>query len=441
MSKKPAALDLVQDKPWAVTRAKLDEIDAFINLRLAGGIVTEAEIDAIQGKSGPGAEDPPYETINGVAVIPVWGTLSKRANMVSRMSGGTSTQLLVRNLHMAFEDPAVSAIVLDIDSPGGTVDGTKAAADYLLSMRGTKPVTAFADGLMASAAYWIGSAADRILASADAEVGSIGVALTHYDMSAHDEKAGIKRTVLSAGQYKRIASDEKPLSDEGRDYLQTMVDTYYSMFVDGVAKNRGVSTEAAIAMADGKIHIGTAAVAAGLVDGIATLTEAIKLTLQEVSAMDYEKLKADHGDLYSQILAEGAASVDVQTPAAAAAQAATAAERERVTKIMAMAGPDSVKLAAVTEGKGYTEALEAVNAALAAEKTKDLAALAAAAPAPLGQQAAETPPAEELPVDEQAKKDYAASADLKKEFPTEASYVAFKKAEAAGKAKILKKTE
>ena len=439
--KQPAALDLIQDRPWAVMPAKLDEIDAFINMRLRGERFDEDTLAAIQGKSGPQADDAPYELADGgVAVIPVMGTITKRANIMTKMSGGTSAQLLQRNLKAAFADPAVSSIVLDIESPGGSVDGTKEASDYLFSMRGTKPVLAFANGLMASAAYWIGSAADHIVTGHTAQVGSIGVAMTHYDMSGADAAAGVKRTVLSAGKYKRIAADNQPLTAEGQDYLQQMLDTYYSQFVDDVAKNRGVSTEQALTnMADGRIFIGSAAVAAGLCDAVGTLNDVIQLAKEKGNSMDYATLKADNADLYEQIKAEGAAGVDVAAAATAAAEATLAAERERVTKIMAAKGPEAIKAAAIAGGKSYTEALEAITEAFDASQAAGLAALADAAPAPVGATTETVSAAPALSVEEQAKKDFADKPELRAEFKTEAAYLAYARAADKGLIRVFEK--
>jgi len=291
---------------------------------------------------------------------------------------------------------------------------------------------------MCSAAYWIGAAADKIYCSPTAEVGSIGVLLTHYDKSGADAAAGIKRTMVTAGSYKRIAGDNAPLTVDGAEYLQTMVDAIYSMFVDDVARFRGVSSDEALSnMANGRIFIGKAAVAAGLVDDIATLTDVIKTT--GGIAMNYETLKADHGDLYNQILAEGAAAVDVAAGETAAAEAATAAERGRVAEIMALGGPADITVKAIAEGMSPFDASKEIITAIKAGKATDLAALAEAAPAAVGATVETVSTGPVLSVEEQAKKDFAEKPELRTEFPSEASYVAFAKADALGKAKILKK--
>ena len=182
-------------------------------------------------------------------------------------------------------DPKVRGILLNIDSPGGGIDGTADLAGMIHSARGEKPVVAFTDGVMASAAYWIGSAADAVYISGDTpQVGSIGVVAAHMDISKAEEMMGVKTTEITAGKYKRIASRHAPLSQEGRQTMQEMVDYVYSAFVGDVAKHRGVSEEQVLEqMADGRIFFGRQAVNAGLVDGVSTMEELIgKLSAGEL---------------------------------------------------------------------------------------------------------------------------------------------------------------
>jgi signal peptide peptidase SppA len=131
--------------------------------------------------------------------------------------------------------------------------------------------------MMASAAYWIGSAADQVYIGADtAAVGSIGVVASHTDYSRREEMLGIKTTEIYAGKYKRIASEHQPLSADGREYMQETVDYLYSVFVGEVAKQRGSDPETVHQnMADGRIFTGQQAVSAGLVDGVSTLDQLI----------------------------------------------------------------------------------------------------------------------------------------------------------------------
>ncbi len=292
--------EAVQNKIWALHPAKLEEIAVFIDKRLKGDL-TDIPEAAIKKGGNKGGDN--YEIQDGVAVLPIYGTLSKRMNLLGSISGGSSTEIMMRDFRMALEDSRVDSILLDIDSPGGSVDGTKELADLIFASRDQKPIVAYANGTMASAAYWIGSAAHKIVTPETAMVGSIGVAMMHYDYSTRDEKEGIKRTVITGGAFKRIASDEKPLSKEGSEYLQSMVDDMYGLFLEAVAQNRGTDSETVHKkMADGRLFIGAKALKAGLVDQIGNFDSALALSQQiGGSSMDLKELTAKHPELVKQI--------------------------------------------------------------------------------------------------------------------------------------------
>lgn len=140
-------------------------------------------------------------------------------------------------------------------------------------------MVAFASGYMASAAYWIGSAADAVIADKTAMVGSIGVVTVHADLSEADKRSGIKRTVLTAGKYKAIGNNAEPLSKEAGAVIQSELDYIYSVFIDSVARNRSVAVSSVLKnMADGRIFIGRQALDAGLVDQVGSLSTALAAT-------------------------------------------------------------------------------------------------------------------------------------------------------------------
>lgn len=254
---------------------KLIEIQQIYATHLRGDKINLAGIESALGIK-LNNEQKPYQVDNGVAIIEIHGVIAKKMNMFTRISGGVSTQILKKDFLSAMADPEVKAIILDVDSPGGTVDGTEelAQAIYEARLTGEKPIVAFTDGLMASAAYWIGSAAERVYISGDTPwVGSIGVVTSHVDYSKWEEKMGVKTTEIYAGKYKRIDTEYAPLSQEGRGYLQDQVDYIYSLFASTVAKARPnliIGDEGPIPWADGKIFIGKQAIEAGLVDGVST---------------------------------------------------------------------------------------------------------------------------------------------------------------------------
>lgn len=388
--------------PWAIEPAKLLEIQAIYATHLRG---EKLDLDAVEKRLGRPLDNRPkgYAVQDGVAVLPLEGVLSKRMNLMGEISGGTSTQLIARDLAAAQADPDVHSIVLAIDSPGGTVDGTQTLADLVRAS--AKPTVAWASGTMASAAYWVGSAAQAIyIADGTTQVGSIGVVAKHTDVSASEAAKGVKTTEIAAGKYKRIASNYAPLSAEGLQTLQDQVDYTYGLFVQAVASHRGVSTERVLAdMADGRIFIGQQAVDAGLVDGVSTLSALIDQLNQ---AQRDGSARAGHslalrpaagvaalGAPGPTLLQKGDAmrtpeDLAREFPEAAAAlreQGATA-ERDRIRAIEGQAMPGHDALIAALKFDGKSTAGDAAMAIVAAEKASRHAAAAAQAsdaPAPV----------------------------------------------------------
>lgn len=256
----------LHNRPWAITGTSLRQLIGTTRLNVE-------MLAAAKEEKSPLA----YDVVNGVAVISVSGILVKSLSMFASIFGERSMPEIGRNFQTAVDDPNVKGIVLAVDSPGGSVDGTSALANQIAAARGRKPIIAVADGIAASAAYWVASAADAVYISGPTiEVGSIGIVAVHRDISEQDRMYGEKFTEITAGKYKRIASAHKPLSDEGREYLQAQVDQVYSVFVESVAALRGTSVPRILEAADGKLFMGQAAVDVGLVDGIMAFDEVVR---------------------------------------------------------------------------------------------------------------------------------------------------------------------
>jgi capsid assembly protease len=393
----------VLTSPWAIMPEKLQEMCAIYRAHVRG---EKADLTAIEAALGKKLDNQPkaYMVMDGVAVIPLEGVISKRMNLFSRISGGVSTQLFQRDLQAAVDDPEAHSIVLLIDSPGGTVDGTQAAMQAIRDARTKKKVVAAADGLMASAAYWIGSAAEQIfIMDGTTEVGSIGVVATHEDWSKYEEKVGVKTTEITAGRYKRIASEYAPLSPEGRATIQEQVDNIYTIFVNDVAANRGKDVEAVLKeMADGRIFIGQKALAAGLVDGIKSLPGVIamlnepaaktrngafapktkgettmdKVIVCGVECTTQEQVDVAVKDAIDKAVKSALAGAEMEITAKLSkakvegvSEGATA-ERARILAVEANAMPGHEKLIAEMKADGKTTAPEAAQRILAAEKAK-----------------------------------------------------------------------
>lgn len=196
---------------------------------------------------------------DGVATIPIDGPIYRYADFFTNVSGGVTTEALARDLGAALSDPAIGAILLMVDSPGGEATGINELADTIYAARGRKPIVAYVEGYGASAAYWIASAADLVVADDTALIGSIGTV-----MGVPDPTKRISRTIdfVSTQSPKKRAD---PTQDAGRAYLQQLVDDMTEVFVAKVARNRGIATSAVLAV-EGGLLVGQKAVDAGLAD-------------------------------------------------------------------------------------------------------------------------------------------------------------------------------
>jgi len=267
----------IEEYPWAMLVGPLEILLESFELRLIGGHYTPEEIAArIEAAREARPARSEVRQPGAVAVLPVQGVIAHRMNLMTAMSGGLSTQQLGAAVRAAAQDPGISAIVLDIDSPGGSVFGVQEVADVIFRARGAKPIVAVANATAASAAYWIGSQADEFIVTPSGQVGSIGVVAVHVDRSEQAKALGMKHTLISAGKHKTDGSDLAPLDDETRAHMQRRVDQYYSAFVSAVARGRGVSAEAVRnGFGEGRVVGAADALKAGMVDGIRTMDAVI----------------------------------------------------------------------------------------------------------------------------------------------------------------------
>ena len=164
-------------------------------------------------------------------------------NLMSDISGGVSTQMLGDDIKALAADDSVKSIVLDIDSGGGSVYGVEELVSIINEAKESKHITAVANSLAASAAYWIGLACSEFVVTPSGEVGSIGVITAHHDQSMADEAMGVDVTYITAGKYKAEGNPHQSLDEDALAALQSAVDVYYETFVNSVAKGRGVDAK------------------------------------------------------------------------------------------------------------------------------------------------------------------------------------------------------
>ncbi|HVL73327.1 MAG TPA: S49 family peptidase [Beijerinckiaceae bacterium] len=247
-----------------------DMIVAFL-ATLAGEGLLAVDPERVARAAAPRDE----RRAGAVVVIPVTGIIVPRT--VSTWFGALPGQDGLRaRVAAAARNPDIGAIVLDVDSPGGIVNGTAETAAAVREAAAQKPVVAVANGLMASAAYWLASGATEIVLAPNAEVGSIGILAAHQSYAKLHERLGVETTVVSAGRYKAEATPFAPLSDEAKAALQARADAAYETFAADVAAGRRASvSKVKTGYGEGRVLEGARALAAGLADRIATLDQVV----------------------------------------------------------------------------------------------------------------------------------------------------------------------
>ncbi|CAJ9610149.1 S49 family peptidase [Burkholderia pseudomallei] len=266
--------------PWAVLPDRLPFI------RLALGSVARDPRPTLRPRFGFSTNTERYRRAgnSAIVVLPLHGISLQRTDALGEALGFVNLWRFTQAFRAALADHFVSGIVIDIDSPGGSVYGVAELADEIYRARGRKPIAAIANSLAASGAYWIGSAASEFYVTPGGEVGSIGVVAAHQDFSKALGKAGIETTLISAGRYKVEGNPFAPLGSDARRYVQARVDEYFGMFVRAVARNRGVDIATVRAgMGQGRVLSANAAKAENMVDGIATFDDVLRMLAQRIA--------------------------------------------------------------------------------------------------------------------------------------------------------------
>ena len=263
--------------PLAIHRPKLDVI-----LSVLGARIGLADLAAPVGYT-PAARalGPPS---GKVAVIPIHGTLVRRTSGIEAESGLASYTGIAAQLDAALASPEIAAILLDIDSPGGESGGVFDLADRIRAASEVKPVWAVANDMAFSAAYALASAAARLFVARTGGVGSIGVIAMHVDQSVKDAHDGVRYTAVFAGERKNDLNPHEPISNEAHAVLKAEVDRIYDLFVETVARHRGLDADAVRATEAG-LFFGPDAVATGLADAVGSLDDALTQLTQSLSPL------------------------------------------------------------------------------------------------------------------------------------------------------------
>ena len=265
-------LQHVRETPWAILPDKMAIILDLLTFRAQGGELSAEEIREITG-AAPRSQG---RVTGSIAVLPLHGVIVQRAGFLSDLFGDSSTERFGALLRQTLADPSIGAVVIDVDSPGGSVYGVQELADEIFAARGPKPIVAVANSMAASAAYWLATQADDLVVTPSGEVGSIGIIAAHQDVSVALEQAGVKMTLVSAGKYKAESNPFVPLGEDARAAIQSRVDDHYAVFVNAVARGRGVRPSAVRGgFGEGRVVGARQAVDLGMADRVATLEQTI----------------------------------------------------------------------------------------------------------------------------------------------------------------------
>lgn len=332
---KASALKAAMSAVWAMEERALETV---LEIAAREHDVTEEALEAYAAKSLSNAQR--ARVRDGVAVIDAIGPLFKRANLMTAISGATSYTIMRADIQAALDDPAVKAVILNIDSPGGEASGTDELAQAVFEARGVKPIVAYVGGYGASAAYWLASAADKVVVSPTAILGSIGVQVAFRESAA---KAGEKSYRFVSSQ----SPNKNPEigTDAAAKQIQQTIDAMAQVFVESVARHRGVATETVLTnFGGGGTFVGQAAVEAGLADSVGNF-EAV---LADLSAKHHRM--TGHTGAKALMADEQTFTAEQRDTHAAAA---VTAERERVTglnRLGAAHGATAAEISAAVDG-------------------------------------------------------------------------------------------
>lgn len=284
----PQIASRLLNTPLMLSRPKLEVLLSVLGPRLNLDV---PKIDAASfARSG---RERDYTVLDGgVAVIPVHGSLVHRGSWVDAMSGLSNYQLIQNRFMDALRDQDVSHIIMELDSPGGEVHGVFDLAELIYKHRGEKPTTAAINEQAYSACYLIGSACDRIVLPRTAGAGSIGVIAAHVDWSKANEMEGIKVTTVYAGDRKNDFNPNEALSDDAFEVLKAHVNETYDLFVETVARNRGMSTKDVRDTKAGLFY-GKSATKSRLADKVQSFNETLAELVQQATKRGSARMNTD----------------------------------------------------------------------------------------------------------------------------------------------------
>jgi ClpP class serine protease len=252
---------------WAIHPGWLDRITAALD-------PSNLPLEAAARDRAPSG--PAVQRDGGIAILPLTGVLSPNPDPFERFFGATDTIAWGRAFSGLVADPDVSIIVVPVNSPGGDYCNTPEVSDLVFSARQKKQVIVVVSGMMASAAFWIGSSAGEVYASPSTEVGSVGVLALHRDYSLANAQQGVTPTLVTSSRFKGERSPDFPLGAEAKSELQRRVDQAGQEFHLALARNRNTSpATVATKYGEGRMMPTKSALQIGMIDGVCSVDDLI----------------------------------------------------------------------------------------------------------------------------------------------------------------------
>lgn len=363
------AFAVAAGRPWVIQPEGLETV-----LAIANGM---GDPEALQAKMGRPLENTRRVSVrDGVAIIPVTGPIFRYANLFTEISGATSTGVLARDIQTALDNPYITGIVLEMNSPGGEATGINELAKQIRAGTKRKPIVAYGGGSVASGCYWLAAACREIVVDESAMLGSIGVVMSYLDTRKRDEKSDVRAVDIVSSQSPDKRVD--PNTDEGRTKVQSIVDAMADVFVSAVADFRKTTPEKVLSdFGRGGVLIGRDAVKAGMADRTGSLETVIaELAGSASNSKRGTTMSSNNGQVtvsttedLRQALAAGktadqiviasneqaiatARAAGVEEGKTASIDAAIKAERKRISDVQALAreGFDAELKTALDEG-------------------------------------------------------------------------------------------
>lgn len=248
---------------------------------LAGAAVGFAVGSGLRPPSGAGERLVAGEGPDKVALVRVTGAISQEGGGLLSFAPATSSRAVVGQLRRAQRDPAVKAVILELNTPGGSVVASAQIHRAISELRRAgKPVVALLTEVAASGGYYVAAAADRIVADPSTLTGSIGVIVVLPNLQEFNRRVGLRTVVFKSGRFKDMGNPDRPVTREEAALFQALVDEAYQRFVDVVAQGRRMDRARVLALADGRVYTGAQAQRLGLVDVLGSLDDAVSTALR-----------------------------------------------------------------------------------------------------------------------------------------------------------------